>query len=98
LSIQHLLTSSSSSSSSSLSTGTTSTSTRKAKKRILYIDIDIHHGDGVEQAFAWSKKVVTVSFHRHDPGFFPGTGKLEDVGFGKGKYHTINVPLKPGKR
>lgn len=61
--------------------------------------MDIHHGDGVEGAFAWSNRVATLSLHRQDPGFFPGTGSggLENVGFGKGKYHTINVPLRPGK-
>ena len=40
--------------------------------RILYLDMDIHHGDGVESAFQFSSRVLTVSFHRHGDGFFPG--------------------------
>ncbi|RKO85966.1 hypothetical protein BDK51DRAFT_47419 [Blyttiomyces helicus] len=40
--------------------------------RIMYIDIDVHHGDGVEKAFAFSPRVLTVSFHRQELGFFPG--------------------------
>ena len=41
-------------------------------KQVLYIDMDVHHGDGVEEAFFYSEKVMTVSFHRHSPGFYPG--------------------------
>ena len=41
-------------------------------ERVLYIDIDIHHGDGVESAFAFSPRVFTISFHRFDQGFYPG--------------------------
>jgi acetoin utilization deacetylase AcuC-like enzyme len=48
--------------------------------RVLYIDIDIHHGDGVEQAFYNSNRVMTVSFHKYTGDFFPGTGKLDDNG------------------
>lgn len=45
--------------------------------RILYLDIDLHHGDGVEDAFAASPSVMTCSFHHHSPGFFPGTGAMD---------------------
>ncbi|KAI8897985.1 histone deacetylase 8 [Globomyces pollinis-pini] len=69
---------------------------REKFERILYLDIDIHHGDAVESAFSHSNKVTTVSFHQYLPGFFPGTGSIKDIGFGKGMYHTINVPLLPG--
>jgi histone deacetylase 8 len=41
-------------------------------QKVLYIDIDIHHGDGVEKAFELSPRVFTLSFHRFDAGFFPG--------------------------
>lgn len=41
-------------------------------QKVLYIDIDIHHGDGVEKAFELSQRVFTLSFHRFDSGFFPG--------------------------
>lgn len=44
--------------------------------RILYIDIDIHHGDGVQDAFYTTNRVMTVSFHKYGDGFFPGTGDL----------------------
>ncbi|KAJ7611722.1 hypothetical protein FB45DRAFT_843778 [Roridomyces roridus] len=64
--------------------------------RVLYIDIDIHHGDGVELAFYQSNRVMTVSFHKYTGDFFPGTGKLEDNGYGLGKHFCLNVPLKDG--
>ncbi|XP_069957053.1 uncharacterized protein [Cherax quadricarinatus] len=64
--------------------------------KILYIDLDIHHGDGVENAFLFSPKVVTLSFHQLEAGFFPGTGQQKDVGLGKGRYYTYNVPYKAG--
>jgi histone deacetylase 3 len=62
----------------------------------LYIDIDIHHGDGVELAFYHSNRVMTVSFHKYTGDFFPGTGKLDDNGAGLGKYFCLNVPLQDG--
>ncbi|KAF9262899.1 hypothetical protein L218DRAFT_928502 [Marasmius fiardii PR-910] len=64
--------------------------------RVLYIDIDIHHGDGVELAFYRSDRVMTVSFHKYTGDFFPGTGKLDDDGQGPGKYFSLNVPLLDG--
>ncbi|OBZ75060.1 Histone deacetylase phd1 [Grifola frondosa] len=64
--------------------------------RVLYIDIDIHHGDGVEHAFYHTNRVMTVSFHKYTGDFFPGTGKLDDNGTGLGKHFCINVPLKDG--
>ena len=44
--------------------------------RVLYVDIDIHHGDGVEEAFYCTDRVMTVSFHKYGD-FFPGTGDLK---------------------
>ncbi|KAI6093240.1 histone deacetylase phd1 [Hypoxylon rubiginosum] len=69
--------------------------------RVLYIDIDVHHGDGVEEAFFSTDRVMTVSFHKYDPQvFFPGTGALEDNGpkseHNPGAHHAINVPLNDG--
>ncbi|KAI0355088.1 hypothetical protein OH77DRAFT_1480422 [Trametes cingulata] len=64
--------------------------------RVLYIDIDIHHGDGVEFAFYHTNRVMTVSFHKYTGDFFPGTGKLDDNGTGLGKHFCLNVPLKDG--
>jgi histone deacetylase 1/2 len=68
----------------------------KYNQRVLYIDIDIHHGDGVEEAFFTTDRVMTVSFHRFGHDFFPGTGGATDVGAGVGKYYSLNVPLKAG--
>eukprot|EP00877_Chromochloris_zofingiensis_P009868 jgi/Chrzof1/5134/Cz15g12200.t1 len=68
----------------------------KYHSRVVYIDIDIHHGDGVEEAFTHTDRVLTVSFHKYDGEFFPGTGSLHDVGIGKGKYYSVNVPLNDG--
>ncbi|KAI9346534.1 hypothetical protein BDR26DRAFT_855718 [Obelidium mucronatum] len=63
--------------------------------RVVYIDIDVHHGDGVEEAFYLSDRVMTVSFHKYGE-FFPGTGGFDDVGVGKGRNYSINFPLKDG--
>jgi histone deacetylase 1/2 len=66
-------------------------------RRVLYLDIDVHHGDGVEAAFAESNRVMTVSFHQRTPGFFPlNTGLVDHVGSGEGLYRTLNVPMKQG--
>jgi len=62
---------------------------------VLYIDIDVHHGDGVEEAFYTTDRVMTVSFHKYGE-FFPGTGELRDVGYGKGKNYSCNFPLRDG--
>lgn len=48
-------------------------------QRVLYIDIDIHHGDGVEEAFYTTDRVMTVSFHKYGE-YFPGTGDLRVSG------------------
>lgn len=69
--------------------------------RVLYIDIDVHHGDGVEQAFWSTDRVLCVSFHKYDKEvFFPGTGPLDSTGpihpDNPGKNYTINVPLNDG--
>ena len=50
--------------------------------RVLYIDIDVHHGDGVEEAFLTTDRVMTVSFHKFGNSFFPGTGDIANVGHG----------------
>lgn len=95
------------------------TSTDSYHQRVLYIDIDIHHGDGVEEAFYTTDRVMTCSFHKFGE-YFPGTGDLrvscggvnvidavvkfaipprqllQDIGHGKGKYYSINFPLRDG--
>ncbi|KAL2346001.1 hypothetical protein Fmac_000001 [Flemingia macrophylla] len=67
----------------------------KQHERVLYVDIDIHHGDGVEEAFYTTDRVMTVSFHKFGD-YFPGTGDVRDIGYGKGKYYSLNVPLDDG--
>ena len=69
--------------------------------RVMYIDIDVHHGDGVEQAFWSTDRVLTVSFHKYDKdNFFPGTGALDATGpkhpLNPGAHHALNVPLHDG--
>ncbi|GFZ44841.1 histone deacetylase [Saitozyma sp. JCM 24511] len=65
--------------------------------RVLYIDVDVHHGDGVEEAFYTTDRVMTASFHRFGE-FFPGTGdvRVQDVGMKRGKGYAVNVPLRDG--
>lgn len=65
------------------------------KQRVLYIDIDVHHGDGVEEAFYTTDRVMTVSFHKYGE-YFPGTGELRDIGVGQGKNYSVNFPLRDG--
>ena len=67
----------------------------KYYQRILYVDIDIHHGDGVEEAFYTSDRVLTCSFHKFRD-YFPGTGHIDDIGTDKGVYHAVNFPLNQG--
>jgi len=67
----------------------------KYHRRVLYIDIDIHHGDGVEEAFYTTDRVMSVSFHKYGE-YFPGTGDLRDIGAGRGKYYSLNFPLMDG--
>lgn len=68
----------------------------KVYSRVLYIDIDIHHGDGVQDAFYLTDRVMTVSFHKYGNYFFPGTGDMYEVGAESGRYYSLNVPLKEG--
>jgi len=67
----------------------------KYHPRVLYIDIDIHHGDGVQEAFYLTDRVMTVSFHKYG-NFFPGTGHMYEVGAGAGRQYSVNIPLKEG--
>jgi len=69
---------------------------QRAFKRILYIDLDCHHGDGVEEAFSSTDKVLTFSIHKYEPGYFPGTGSLTDSGSGLGRGYSFNLPLQEG--
>jgi histone deacetylase 1/2 len=63
--------------------------------RVLYVDIDCHHGDAVEEAFYTSERVLTCSLHKFGD-FFPGTGLCDDRGVGRGFRYSINVPFRSG--
>jgi len=64
--------------------------------RVVYLDVDVHHGDGVEAAFYNTDQVLTVSLHQHGHTLFPGTGFPDDIGQGPGRGYAVNVPLAPG--
>ena len=68
---------------------------RYGVKRTMIVDIDAHHGNGIQAAFYDSHEVLYVSMHQF-PGF-PGTGKLGEVGTGKGEGFTVNIPLGKGR-
>jgi acetoin utilization deacetylase AcuC-like enzyme len=61
--------------------------------RVMYIDLDVHHGDGVQAAFYDDPRVLTVSFHETGRYLFPGTGAVPEVGAGAGVGYCVNVPL-----
>ncbi|CAM9211997.1 unnamed protein product [Phaeothamnion confervicola] len=65
----------------------------KKFRRVLYLDLDVHHPDGVESAFYTSDRVLCISVHKHCRGFYPGTGVASDTGAGAGKGFTLNLPL-----
>lgn len=67
----------------------------KQGKRVAYIDIDAHHGDGVQWAFYSNNRVLTLSFHETGAMLFPGTGFQEELGEGEGLGFSANVPLPP---
>jgi acetoin utilization protein AcuC len=68
---------------------------RRAGKRVLYIDLDVHHGDGVEAIHAADPGVLTVSFHESGRYLFPGTGFVSEIGEGAAAGSVVNVPLEP---
>ena len=68
----------------------------EAGKKVLYLDVDVHHGDGVAYAFYERSDVMTISFHQNPRTLFPGTGFEDEIGTGKGKGYCVNVPLPIG--
>ncbi len=65
-------------------------------QRVAYVDIDVHHGDGVQWAFYETDRVLTISLHESGLSLFPGTGFVEEAGQGKGQGFSVNVPFAPG--
>lgn len=66
--------------------------------RVAYVDIDVHHGDGVQAAFAADPRVLTISVHQDPRTLFPGTGLPGDVGEPEAEGYAVNVALPPGTR
>ncbi|KAG0016711.1 Histone deacetylase 8 [Entomortierella chlamydospora] len=65
---------------------------QKTFDRVMYIDLDVHHGDGVENAFQFTDKVLTVSLHHYAEGFYPGTGN--GILASPRTKAVVNIPLK----
>lgn len=65
-------------------------------KRVLYLDVDVHHGDGVAYAFYGRRDVMTISLHQNPRTLFPGTGFEDEIGSGEGEGYCVNVPLPIG--
>lgn len=63
--------------------------------RVAYVDIDCHHGDGVQYGFYGSDRVLTISLHESGQYLFPGTGHVGETGEGDGEGFAVNVPLAP---
>ena len=61
--------------------------------RVAYVDIDAHHGDGVQHAFYDDPNVLTISTHERGDRLFPGTGFVEETGDGEGVGYSVNLPL-----
>jgi len=66
-------------------------------ERVAYVDLDVHHGDGVQAAFYDDPRVLTISLHEHPATLlFPGTGLPDETGTGDGEGYAVNVALPPG--
>lgn len=65
-------------------------------ERVAYVDIDAHHGDGVQTAFQSRRDVLTISIHEDGHYLFPGSGFVEEIGEGEGRGFSVNIPLMPG--
>ena len=69
--------------------------TRAWPLRVLYVDLDAHHGDGVQAAFYDDPRVCTVSLHETGRYLFPGSGEVHELGRPPGAGRSVNVPLEP---
>ena len=68
---------------------------RQRGHRVAYVDVDVHHGDGVEEIFQADPEVLTISLHESGRWLFPGTGFPEDAGVGPGRGYAANMPFVP---
>ncbi len=62
---------------------------------VVYLDLDVHHGDGVQKIYYSDDKVMTISFHESGEFLFPGTGWLQELGKSMGRSLKLNIPLEP---
>ncbi len=69
---------------------------RSGVQRVAYVDVDVHHGDGVERMFWDDPRVLTISLHESGRALFPGTGWATDTGGPGAEGAAVNVPLPPG--
>ena len=65
-------------------------------ERVAYVDVDVHHGDGVEKVFWDDPRVITISVHESGRVLFPGSGFPDDVGGPGAEGEAVNVALPPG--
>lgn len=65
-------------------------------RKVAYVDVDVHHGDGVQAAFYDDPRVLTISLHQDPRTLFPGTGMPSEIGSGAGEGTAVNVALPPG--
>jgi acetoin utilization deacetylase AcuC-like enzyme len=68
---------------------------QRSEARVLYLDFDVHHGDGVQAAFYDEPRVLTLSFHETGRHLFPGTGSVYELGEGLGRGFSLNLPVQP---
>jgi acetoin utilization protein AcuC len=64
--------------------------------KVAYVDIDVHHGDGVQEAFYDTDRVLTISLHESGESLFPGTGFETETGAGRGEGYNVNIPFRAG--
>ena len=65
-------------------------------RRVFYLDVDVHHGDGVQNAFYGRADVMTLSLHQTGWTLFPGTGFPDEIGTAEGRGYCVNLPMPPG--
>ena len=68
----------------------------RGAKKVAYVDVDVHHGDGVERIFYDDPRVLTISLHETGQMLFPGTGFPQEVGGPDAQGSAVNVALPPG--
>ena len=63
-------------------------------ERVLIVDYDVHHGNGTQEAFEADPQVALISLHQSP--FYPGSGRVNEIGIGEGEGTIVNVPLPAG--